>query len=624
VSSPGLGARPGAGGTHVEVWAPFATRVEVELVTTGSRHPLEPAADGYHRGVVPARAGDRYLLALDGSLGLPDPASRHQPDGVHGPSEVVDPSVWRWTDGGWPGLALDGLVVYECHVGTLTPGGTFDAAIGELDRLAELGVTAVELMPVAQFPGGRNWGYDGVLAWAVQDTYGGPAGLARFVDAAHQRGLGVLLDVVYNHVGPEGNVLGRYGPYFTDRYRTPWGEALNFDGPGSDEVRRYFVESAVAFVIDHHVDGFRLDAVHAIVDPSSRPFVEELREAVADSGRQAGRRVLVIAESSANDPRLVRREERGGMGLDAVWNDDFHHALRVALTGERREYYVDFDGAPDLVRALGHGYVYTGQRSAFRGRRHGRPADGVPSRRFIAFSTNHDHVGNRPAGDRLDHSIGLEARKLAPTVVLLSPFTPLLFMGEEYGERRPFPYFVSHTDPELLDAVRRGRRAEFAGWEWGGRGSGGAMPDPADGGVPDPADEATFRSAVIDPSQRLTGDGAVLWALYRRLLELRREVPVLADPGAHTRATHEAGTVVLRRTSEDQQAVVVLRFAPDPAAVVVPPGPWRLLLDTAATEWAGPGTSVPPTLPLGQTEITLAPWSAVLLVSGGRRHDEEP
>jgi maltooligosyltrehalose trehalohydrolase len=462
-------------------------------------------------------------------------------------------------------------------------------------------------MPTAQFPGGRNWGYDGVLAWAVQDTYGGPAGLARFVDAAHQRGLGVLLDVVYNHVGPEGNVLERFGPYFTDRYRTPWGEALNFDGPGSDEVRRYFIDSAVAFVLDHHVDGFRLDAVHAIVDPSSHPFVEELREAVGAAGRQVGRDVLVIAESSANDPRLVRTEDRGGMGLDALWNDDFHHALRVALTGERHEYYVDFEGAPDVARAFQRGFVYTGQRSVFRGRRHGRPVDDVPSRRLMVFSTNHDHVGNRPAGDRLDHSIGFEARKLAPAVVLLSPFTPLLFMGEEYGERRPFPYFVSHTDPDLVDAVRRGRRLEFAGSQWG---------DLPEDGVPDPADEATFVSAVIDPRQRLDGPGAVLWDLYRRLLALRREVPVLTDPGAHTSATHDDGTVVLRRTSDHQQAVALFRFSAEPADAPVPPGPWHLALDTAATEWAGPGTGVPETVPQGTAQVALAPWSAVLLVSG--------
>jgi maltooligosyltrehalose trehalohydrolase len=295
------------------------------------------------------------------------------------------------------------------------------------------------------------------------------------------------------------------------------------------------------------------------------------------------------------------------MGLDAVWNDDFHHALRVALTGERYEYYVDFDGAPDVARAFEHGFVYTGQRSAFRGRRHGRPVDDVPSPRLVVFSTNHDHVGNRPAGDRLDHSVGFEARKLAPAVVLLSPFTPLLFMGEEYGEPRPFPYFVSHTDPDLLDAVRRGRRLEFSGSRWEGLSA---------GGVPDPADEATFASAVIDPKQRLDGDGAVLWNLYRRLLALRREVPVLTDPGAHTVATHHDGTVVLRRTRDDQQAVALFRFSPEPADVPIPPGPWRVGLDTAAGEWAGPGSTVPETVPIEQTQVTVAPWSAVLLVSG--------
>jgi maltooligosyltrehalose trehalohydrolase len=600
--SPGLplGAWPVEGGTRFEVWAPNADRVEVVL---GDQRAVlldaDPDRSTWVGRVDGVAHGDGYRIRLDGEDELPDPASRHQPDGVLGPSAVVDPRTFDWTDDTWTGIPLDDLILYELHVGTFTPQGTFDAAIGQLDRLVELGVTAIELMPVNAFPGRRNWGYDGVFASAVQASYGGPAGLARLVDAAHARGLAVVLDVVYNHIGPEGNVLARFGPYFTDAYLTPWGPALNFADAGSDHVRRYFIESAVGFVRDFHVDGFRLDAVHAIVDPTPHPFVAELSEAVHHAGREFGRSVLVTIESSANEPRLVVPLEERGLGGDAVWADDVHHALRVAVTGDRREYYVDYDGPDDLAAALEHRWVYRGQYSPFRRRRHGAPADGLDHRRFVVFGQNHDHVGNTPRGERLLHAAGPSdpRLRLVAAAVLLSPFTPLLFMGEEYGERAPFPYFVDHTDPDLVAAVRRGRTEEFSGMDW-------------EGGVADPGDPATFEAAVLDPSLAEREPHAGLLAWYTELIRVRRATPALTSSRADQAVRVHAGdgasrTVVLTRRLDAVTARVVLHFSDveiDPAELDLPDQ--APLLDSAA----GP---------------TIAPWSARLYLHGVAFEDRD-
>ncbi len=583
-----LGAWPTDDGTRFEVWAPTADRIDVvfdggrsvELEHDETSGTWVAVADGIGHG-------DRYRIRLDGGEALPDPASRHQPDGVHGPSAVVDPRTFEWSDDGWRGLELDDTVLYELHVGAFTPAGTFDAAIAQLERLVDLGITAIELMPVNAFPGARNWGYDGVFASAVQASYGGPDGLARMVDAAHAHGLAVVLDVVYNHLGPEGNVLDRFGPYFTDAYATPWGAALNFAEADSDHVRRYFIESAVGFVRDFHIDGFRLDAVHAIVDPTARPFVHELTEAVHSAGTRAGRNVLVTIESSANDPRLVVPVDEHGWGADAVWDDDLHHALRVALTGERHEYYADYDGVRDLAVALEHRWVYRGQHSAFRRRRHGAPADDIDHRRFIAFTQNHDHVGNTPRGERLLHSAGpAEPRlRLAAAAVILTPFTPLLFMGEEYGERAPFPFFVDHGDPDLVDAVRRGRRDEFSGLDWSG-------------GIADPGDPATFESAVLDPSLAGQPPHAELLSWYHELIRTRRAHAVLtASDAVQSVRTVADRTIVVERTLGDSRSVLVLHFGEDAA-----PNPTGLDAGTIVLDSAG-GTS------------ELAPWSARLHVT---------
>ncbi len=579
-----LGATLVADGCRFEVWAPLAHEVRLVLDGADREVSMEPGERGYWRAeVAGVRSGDRYWFRLDGERPLPDPASRHQPLGVHGPSAAVDPAGFEWSCDRWRGLPLQDCVYYELHVGTFTGGGTLDGVVGQLDRLAEVGITMIELMPVNAFPGRRNWGYDGVFPFAVQDSYGGPAALARLVDEAHRRGIGVTLDVVHNHIGPEGGVLHRFGPYFTDRYATPWGAALNFSEAGSDEVRRYFIESATQWVTDYRVDGLRLDAVHAIVDPTARPFLEELVSAVRDVAHSVDREVLVIAESADNDPRLVRAPDQGGIGCDAVWNDDFHHSLRVALTGETAGYYVDYQGASaDLAQAYEHGFVLRGGHSEHRGRRHGRPATGVDPRRLVVFALNHDQVGNRPQGRRLVHHLDPSPRRLAAAAVLLSPFTPLLFMGEEYGDPAPFPFFVDHSDPELLEAVRRGRSEEFAGFAW-------------DVDIPDPAAESTFASAVLRPELREEeGFHAELHQLYHRLLQLRRDRPALRGVAGWPAVTHDDGLITLRYGSGPAELVVLLNFSDRPRDLTTDAP--NVLLRTDAAD-----------------RSELAPWSAAVV-----------
>ena len=610
---PRVGATVAGNATRFEVWAPAATNVEIGIVRERGidaapleQVPVDPDEPGVRGSWTITMAGvgdgDCYRYRIDGGDWLADPASRRQPEGVHGPSAVVDHMAFRWTDRRWTGVALADTVLYELHVGTFTPAGTFDAAIAQLPRLHELGVTAVEVMPVAAFPGERNWGYDGVFPFAVQESYGGPAGLAGFVDAAHEQGLAVILDVVYNHVGPEGNVLGRFGPYFTDTYSTPWGDAVNVAGPSSDGVRRFFIENAEGWIADFHLDGLRLDAVHAIVDPTPIPFVEELTHAVHAIGASQGREVLVTIESSMNRPRIVRPPEAHGWGCDAVWNDDVHHSLRVALTGERHEYYAGYDGVRDLATAFEHRWVYRGQYSPVFDRRHGAPADDVAPTHFVVFAQNHDHVGNTPRGDRLlAHTAPNDPRRrLAPTAILLSPFVPMLFMGEEYGETAPFPYFVDHGDPELIDAVRRGRAREFGGTDWSTD-------------VADPADPQTFQQAILDPSCAGRAPHRPLLEMYRELLRVRRAHPIVTAPTAAQVAAVTDGVLVFERAHDGMVASLVMHFGETPTAgghlsahqatgaVTV--------FDSADARWGGPGGGAP--------NDPLTPWSGRLVIASG-------
>ncbi|MEA2189185.1 MAG: maltooligosyltrehalose trehalohydrolase [Solirubrobacteraceae bacterium] len=481
------------------VWAPQRDDVWVRV---GDReHALTPAGHGVHEARVPAQAGEDYVYVLDGQ-DLPDPNSRHQPEGLRGPSRIVDAGALPWTDQDFSAHALRELVIYELHIGTFTAEGTFDAAIEHLPALAQLGVTAIEVMPVAEFPGAHGWGYDGVYLSAAQSSYGGPAGFQRLVDAAHAAGLSVILDVVYNHVGASGNTaLETFGPYFTERYSTFWGQAINYDDEWSDPVREWVIQSAEGWVRDFHVDGLRLDAIHAIFDSGAKPIMAQLAERV-----QAARPgALVIAESGMNDPKVIRPREEGGFGHDAQWADDFHHALRALLTGEREGYYEEFGAVADLAKAFARPFVHDGGFSTFRKRRFGAPADDRGLEQFVVFDQNHDQVGNRALGDRLPAPV----RPLAAFVTLLSPFVPMLFMGEEYGEPAPFQFFSDHIDEEIATATRDGRRREFAAFaQFHGE------------EVPDPQDPATFERSKLtrerDPE---------IERLYARLLSVRKTLP---------------------------------------------------------------------------------------------------
>jgi maltooligosyltrehalose trehalohydrolase len=596
----------GEGRCRFRVWAPVAESVEVHLQTPHERLvPLARRRHGYHEAIVEGVApGTLYRYRLDGAMERPDPASRSQPEDVHGPSQVVD-THFDWDDGSWCGIPLREYILYELHVGTFTPEGTFDAIIPHLPALKALGITAIELMPIAQFPGQRNWGYDGVYPFAVQHSYGGPQGLKRLVQACHQHGLAVVLDVVYNHLGPEGNYLADYGPYFTERYKTPWGGALNFDGPYSDEVRRFFIDNALFWVTEFRIDALRLDAVHAILDHSAQPFLQELGLTLQARAEQLNRRIYAIAESALNDTRIVRPRELGGYGLDAQWNDDFHHALRVLLTDDRNGYYQDFGTLEHLAKAFREGFVYSGDYSEYRRRRHGNSSHAIPAQQLVVFAQNHDQVGNRMFGERLSQLISLEALKLAASAVLLSPFIPLLFMGEEYGEVAPFQFFISHLDPHLVDAVRRGRREEFADFAWQG--------DP-----PDPQDIATFQRATLQHHLRFEGHHRILLGFYQELLELRKELPALAQLSKeHMQVLgFEAEKILyVRRWCAVQEVWMMLHFGRAPTSLQSPwsSGHWQKRLDSAEQRWGGPGSPVGSAIaPGGEVTLTLPPESCLL------------
>lgn len=566
------------------VWAPQAKDVKLQV---SAPHPaqVQMAAidNGYFHCVTLAPAGSQYRYVLDGHKERPDPASKFQPDGVHGPSQVCANS-FEWTDAHWNGLPLTDAVFYELHVGTFTPAGTLDAIIDRIPSLKSLGITLIELMPIAQFPGDRNWGYDGVYPFAVQNSYGGPDALKRLVNACHREGLGLALDVVYNHLGPEGNYLNDFGPYFTDHHKTPWGNALNFDDSHSDEVRRFFLENALYWISEFHVDALRLDAIHAIVDLSAKRFLEELTERVAELSLRTGRKVHIIAENDRNDARSLARPEVGGFGLDSQWNDDFHHSLHALVTGERDGYYQDFGSIHDLAKACREGFVYSGQYSRFRRRRQGSPSIETPCYQFVAFSQNHDQVGNRAQGDRLSQIVCFETLKLIAGVVLLSPFIPLLFMGEEYGERSPFQYFVSHGDLDLIEKVRQGRRSEFEHFAW-------------KGDIPDPAAPQTFTNSKLHWEERECAGHRTLLSFYTELLRLRKTMAALSNPSkSNTKVSVlEPATLIMERWRDEARAAIFFNFAESPSSInhSLPAGTWQKQLDSSDERWNGPRSLAP-------------------------------
>ena len=562
------------------VWAPFAETLE--LVTeeggTSRRSAMRREADGYwHAESDAAIARGGYRYAVDGKGPFPDPRSRWQPHGVHGASHLIEAGLPRAGGGsGFRPKPMQEAVIYELHVGTFTPAGTYAAAAEKIDHLADLGVTHVELMPLATFPGRRGWGYDGVNLYAPLPAYGTPEDLARFVDRCHERGLAVLLDVVYNHLGPDGNYLSRYGPYFTDRVKTPWGEAINYDGASSDEVRRFVIDNACMWLRDYGFDGLRLDAVHAIFSFEAIHILEELAAAVRRLGDELHRSFVLIAESDLNDPRLVHPVSRGGYGLDAHWSDDFHHAVHRYFTGETSGYYADFHGLADVAAALRDGYVYQGQYSAFRQRRHGRPPTGVGSDQLVVCAQNHDQIGNRARGERLSMLVDVPRLRAIAALTMLSPFVPLLFQGEEWGARTPFLYFTDHQDPNLGRAVTEGRTREFASFKW-------------TGDVPDPQAAETFERSKLDWSEAMRSPHAGLIDWYRKLIALRASrAPRLSR--AKPKVKFDEREQWLRL--EHAGLLALFNFGDAPRRIALPAGSWELALasdpdlpaDRAATE----------------------------------------
>ncbi len=612
-----LGAVPDNCGTAFRVWAPRARTLDLVVEGPGPpvRHRMEREKNGYFRThLAGALPGTTYRYLIDGETLRPDPASRLQREGVHGPS-----TVWARPEAPtqpFPGHSLQDLFFYELHVGTFSPSSTFEGILPYLDHLARIGVTALELMPVSQFPGARNWGYDGVFPFAVQWSYGGPDGLFRFVREAHRKGLSVFLDVVYNHLGPEGNYLSSFGPYFSETTRTPWGEALNFDGPESDHVRHFFLENLRTLALNFDLDGFRLDAIHAIRDQSPHPFLADISCLAKNIAARRGRPLHLVAESNANDRRTVLPVSEGGLGFDAQWSDDFHHALHVHFTGERDGYYQDFSGTGDLALALSKGFVYRGQPSpAFRCRR-GSASEDLPGHSFVFFAQNHDQTGNRRMGDRIATLVSPEALPLITALVVLSPGLPLLFMGEEYGEDRPFLYFTDHGDPDLVRAVREGRKREFASFGWTEE-------------VPDPQDPETFarsRLSLTDPESSLSSFQHRLLDWTARLAKIRRTMPALhlpgpvGGPGNRVMASDDGLLIVLRGDPPASRIVLLANASREPRPLAAPffptewkVGPLALLLDS------GPAFGKNPfPLPLaGRTGLTLDPYRTLLLTESG-------
>jgi maltooligosyltrehalose trehalohydrolase len=591
------------------LWAPLIQQAAVHIIAPEDRLIPLQCQDGYWQGTVEAEPGSLYFYQLEGERDCADPASHAQPQGVHGASAVVD-HQFDWTDENWTGIPLAQMVMYELHVGTFTPEGTFAAIVPRLPELKELGINTLEIMPVAQFPGERNWGYDGVFPYAVQQSYGGVEGFKQLVDACHQQEIAVVLDVVYNHLGPEGNYLWGLGTYFTDKYKTPWGSAVNYDGAHSDGVRHYFVQNVLYWLEYFHVDALRLDAIHAIYDFGAKHLLQEMVEATKALSQRQGREFYLIAESDLNDPRIIRPSTVGGYGMDAQWNDDFHHVLHSLLTGENQGYYEDYGSLHQLAKAYQENFVYTWNYSPHRQRHYGSRATDCDPSQFVVFAQNHDQVGNRMKGDRFSHLLSFEAQKLAAAATLLSPSIPMLFMGEEYGETAPFLFFISHGDPQLVEAVRAGRKSEFAAFQQEGE------PD-------DPQAIATFEKSKLHWELRHTEPHRTLWLFYQKLLQLRAEHPALGygeRQNLEVSVSEAENILRIRRWQQTHQVLCLLNISPESAQfkLTLPPGTWKKLLDSTDVIWRGAGSQLPDIMPtergatVSQQTLNISPHGVVI------------
>ncbi len=594
----------GDGKCSFTVWAPRRREVALDIVEPLSRRiHMKKDHLGYWNMVVDHIVpGSRYFFVLDGVDCRPDPASIFQPLGVHGPSEVVNHAAFPWADGSWHGNSLQKMVIYELHVGTFTPEGNFESIISRLDELVELGINAIELMPIAQFSGGRNWGYDGSYLYAAQNSYGGPNGFKKLVDACHQKGLSVILDVVYNHLGPEGNYLCDFGPYFTDQHKTPWRSAIDFEGFYRDGVRDFFVQNMLSWFENYHVDALRLDAVHGIYDSSPKHILQELSEEVLLFSEKHGRSFYLIAESDLNEPKVIRIRELGGYGVDAQWCDDFHHILHVLLTGEKDGYYVDFHSLEDFKKTMTEGYVYSGQYSQYRGRFYGDSTSGLPAYQFIVFSQNHDQVGNRIGGERLSELACFERLKLAAAIVLTSPYIPLLFMGEEYGEKAPFLYFESHSDPALIRAVSEGRKKGLELFK-------------ARKTFSEPHALETFMACKLHWEERRLGQHGVLLEFYKTLIRLRKEDFCLAwldNEHLDMVIVPEKKIAYWYRRHRNRHLFFIAGFGLEEQVCSpgVEPGKWKKVFDSTLPCWMGTGVLMPEYLEQ-KTELTIKPFSFV-------------
>jgi maltooligosyltrehalose trehalohydrolase len=576
-----------------EVWAPKAT--EVELCLGEARHEME-SSDGWFRAEAEAAAGDQYAFSLDGDDPLPDPRSRFQPDGVDGWSAVVEHDAFSWGDRGWRSRPLGEWVIYEAHVGTFTEGGTFPAARDRLQHLVDLGVNAIELMPVAEFSGDHGWGYDGVDLYAPHHAYGAPDELKALVDACHSKGLAVVMDVVYNHLGPAGNYLSRFGHYFTDAYGTPWGDAVNFDDMDSGPVRDFFIENALMWLRDYHCDALRLDAIHAMLDQSATHFLEEMGRRVGELGAQLDRPLYLIAESDLNAPRVVQSVERGGYGMDAQWSDDLHHSLHALFTGERSGYYSDFGTVEQVAKGVKQAYVFDGNYSEHRRRVHGRPPENLDGTSFLAYLQTHDQVGNRAVGERIGHLVSPELVKIGAALVLTSPFIPMLFQGEEWNASSPFLYFTDHKDPDLGRAVREGRRREFESFGW----------NPED--VPDPQARETFVASKLKWAELNEDRHREILDWYRELIRLRGEVPALGDPDLKKVITRSSETPPWLIVERGDVTVACNLGDEEVELSVVEKRRWKILLTSAEPTEMGDSVRLPP------TSVTI--WGGPAIVPG--------